>query len=177
MKSDLHLSKFKCIFFYSIVLVLCLSSLFLVSCSNTPNYPALVDPDNKYEEVSLSEEQKVIYPNCTIENYYVSGEKKIFYVISERGYVDKINLIILLDGSTIQKIQGIDIKESDNYGMKCFSGDFLTQFEGIDLLTIEVVRGKETPYDEGEIIYVTHATTTSKAIISAINAVATFIRN
>ncbi|NLT18536.1 MAG: FMN-binding protein [Clostridiales bacterium] len=119
----------------------------------------------------------MIYPNCTIENYYVSGEKKIFYVISERGYVDKINLIILLDGSTIQKIQGIDIKESDNYGMKCFSGDFLTQFEGIDLLTIEVVRGKETPYDEGEIIYVTHATTTSKAIISAINAVATFIRN
>ncbi|MFA7664369.1 MAG: FMN-binding protein [Clostridia bacterium] len=137
----------------------------------------MIDSNNTYEEIALSEEQKNIYPNCTIENYFISGEKKIFRVISERGFVDEINLLVLLEGTTIQKIQGIDVKESENYGMNCFTGTYLTQFEGIDLAEIEVVRGKETPYDQGEIIYVTHATTTSKAIISAVNAIAVFVNS
>lgn len=164
---------------YSLVLLFLLifSTVFLVSCSQTNDYPALIDPDNIYEEVNLSEEQRNIYPKCTIENYFISGENKIFRVISENGFVDEINLLVLLEGTTIQKIQGIDVKESENYGMNCFTGTYLTQFEGIDLAEIEVVRGKETPYDQGEIIYVTHATTTSKAIISAVNAIAVFVNS
>jgi len=177
MEISQALKKVKCVLGVILLIVLAVSSLFLLSCSNKIDYPSLIDPNNTYEEINLSEEQKNIYPNCTIENYFISGEKKIFRVISERGYVDEINLLVLLDGTTIQKIQGIDVKESENYGMNCFTETYLTQFEGIDLAEIEVVRGKETPYDQGEIIYVTHATTTSKAIISAINAIASFIHS
>lgn len=177
MKLCSNLLKVKIVLSIFLILLLFLLPLFLFSCSNSPNYPAMIDSNNTYEEIALSEEQKNIYPNCTIENYFISGEKKIFRVISERGFVDEINLLVLLEGTTIQKIQGIDVKESENYGMNCFTGTYLTQFEGIDLAEIEVVRGKETPYDQGEIIYVTHATTTSKAIISAINAIASFIHS
>lgn len=159
------------------IILLALLPLFSISCTGENNYTSLIDPSNTYEEISLTEEQKNIYPNCTIENYFISGEKKIFRVISERGFVDEINLLVLLEGTTIQKIQGIDVKESENYGMNCFTGTYLTQFEGIDLAEIEVVRGKETPYDQGEIIYVTHATTTSKAILSAVNAIAIFVNS
>lgn len=177
MKLSSNILKIKIVLSIFLILLLFLLPLFLFSCSNSPNYPAMIDSNNTYEEVALSEEQKNIYPNCTIENYFISGEKKIFRVISERGFVDEINLLVLLEGTTIQKIQGIDVKESENYGMNCFTGTYLTQFEGIDLAEIEVVRGKETPYDQGEIIYVTHATTTSKAIISAVNAIAVFVNS
>ena len=114
MKLSSNILKIKIVLSIFLILLLFLLPLFLFSCSNSPNYPAMIDSNNTYEEVALSEEQKNIYPNCTIENYFISGEKKIFRVISERGFVDEINLLVLLEGTTIQKIQGIDVKESEN---------------------------------------------------------------
>lgn len=161
----------------SLSLIILLSTVLLGSCKTKIDYASIIDPDAYYKETRLTDQEKNVYQFCRIENYYTSGEKKIFRVVAEKAYVEELNLLILIEGSTIVKIQGIEVKESEKYGMKCFSGNYLNQFIGLDLSQIEIVRGKDTPYDTGEIIYVSHATITSKAIIAAVNAVATFLKS
>lgn len=159
------------------IILLALLPLFSISCTGENNYTSLIDPSNTYEEISLTEEQKNIYPSCIIENYYSSSERKIFVVVANEGFKGDLKLLILLEAATILKIQGVDIQETPEYGGKCFSGNYLDQFIGIDLLAIETITGKETPYDEGDIIYVSHATFTSKAVIDGVNAVATLLQS
>lgn len=140
-------------------------------------YPAFVDTDAKnYVETRLSPAQKNIYPDCVIEKYYVNGDKKVFKVVSSRGYADKVNIIILLNGTTVEKLVGVDNRETENYGAKCFNERFLNQFRGIDLSVITTLRGKNNNIQEGEIIYVSGATITSKAVIAAVNAVSAFLQ-
>jgi Na+-translocating ferredoxin:NAD+ oxidoreductase RnfG subunit len=147
------------------------------ACGSPEDYPSIIDPERAYEEVALSNDQKTVYEHCTVENYYVSDDYKIFRVISERGYVDEVELLILINGTTIEKIMGIKFKESAAYGAKCFNDSYLEQFIGIDLNEVPELAGKDSPTAEGEIIYLTHATVTSKAIIAAVNAASAVMQN
>ncbi len=159
---------------YIIVTTFCFA---LAACGSPEDYPSMIDTERVYEEITLSEEQKAVYEHCTVENYYVSEQYKIFRVISERGYIDEVELLILINGTVIEKIAGINFKESAAYGAKCFNDSYLEQFIGIDLNEITEIAGKDTPTDEGEIIYLTHATVTSKAIIAAVNAASALMQN
>jgi Na+-translocating ferredoxin:NAD+ oxidoreductase RnfG subunit len=97
-------------------------------------------------------------------------------VISKQGYVNDIELLALLEGTTIRQIKGLNVKESKNYGAKCFNDNFLSQFYGIDLAAAAPLSGRQDNYEDGDILYVTRATKTSRAIITAINAAALFLR-
>ncbi len=154
-------------------------SFALFACDNADNtdYPSMIDDGREYTEVEITSEQKTIAKFCRIENYFVLGDFKIVRVISEQGYVDEIELLVLLEGTTVKQIKGLNVKETADYGAKCFNDKFISQFYGIDLLTSPLLRGRQDNFEDGEILYVSHATTTSRALISAVNAVALFIKD
>lgn len=158
---------------FALILILLFS---LIACGEEKRDDvSYVDESRTYTEQPLTEEQKTAHRNTTLERYYTSGEYKVFRVTANLGFEGKVTVIILLDGTTVEKIAGVDIKESPNYGAKCFRDSYLERFYGLDLMEYDTLRGKDRPQDEGEILYLTGATVTSKALISAVNAVAVFL--
>ncbi|MDD3947090.1 MAG: FMN-binding protein [Clostridia bacterium] len=139
------------------------------------DYAAYVDTSHVYTEQTLTEAQRTAYPAARIDHYYISGDYKVFCVTAKYGYKGEVQTVILLNNATIEKIAGVDIKESVNYGAKCFRDSYLAQFYGLDLSAYTAIRGKSQPRNEGEIVYVTGATVTSEAIIDAVNAIIIFI--
>lgn len=150
---------------------------YTVSVSNAPDYPSMIDTARSYEAQEVSAEMKNVGNACRIENFYTSGEYKVIRVISEHGYVDEVELLVLLQGTTVRAVKGINVKETADYGAKCFNDRFLSQFIGLDLANIEQLSGRQDNYEEGDILYVSHATTTSRAVIYAINAVSIFVKS
>lgn len=158
-----------------ILLVLCFS---LAACGKedaVPQYYTYVDTSRDYTQQTLTQQQKDAYSYASIQNYYISGEYKVFRVVSKFGYKGEVQLALLLNGTKVEKIAGIDVQESANYGAKCFKESYLKQFYGTDLAETKELRGKAKPRDEGEVVYVTGATVTSRAVLDAVNAVAKFI--
>lgn len=141
------------------------------------DYSVFIDKEHVYQEQTLTDAERNVAANCRIENYYVSGDYKVIRVVSERGYVDEIELLVLLEGATVKKIQNLYNKETPGHGDICFRDRFLGRFEGKDLSAYPVLHGKaHTPVADDEILYVTSATFTSTAIIDAINAVSLFLQ-
>ncbi len=172
----IRMNKYK---IYIYILIVLIVSVFLAFSGCRPkgiNYPPMIDSERIYEEVGLTMEQKTMYPHCVVENCFVSDEYRIFRVVSKRGYIDEIEMLILINGTVIERIVGITVKESEEYGAKCFNASYLEQFSGIDLHEIPEISGKATPSGEGEVIYLTHATVTSKAVIAGVNAAAAVLR-
>lgn len=161
-----------------LICILTLSLVCFVACNNETetNYPKMIDNSREYSEQTLTEEQKNITDYCTIAGYYTSGDYKVIRVISSEGFNGDIDMLILLNGTVVEKMIGIDIKETDEYGAKCFKDAFINQFNGKDLKTMEPLKGKEDPMSSGDILYVTHATTTSRALIKAVNATSLFVK-
>ena len=159
---------------FVLIMILLLS---LAACGEeeTRDDVSYVDESRAYTEQPLTEEQKTAYRYATLERYYTSEDDKVFRVTAKLGFKGEVTVIILLNSTTVEKIAGVDIKESTNYGAKCFRDGYLERFYGLDLMEYEELSGKDRPEDEGEILYVTGATVTSKAIISAVNAVALFL--
>lgn len=142
------------------------------------DYPAFIDDAHVYQEQTLTETQKSVAADCRIENYYVSGDYKVIRVVSDRGYADEIELLVLLEGTTVKKIQNLYNNETPGHGDICFRDRFLGRFEGKDLSVYRVLYGKDhTPVAADEILYVTSATITSTAIIDAVNAVSLFLQS
>lgn len=157
-----------------LLVVLCFS---LAACGKEEAQPyyTYVDTSRDYTEQPLTQQQKDAYSYASIQNYYTSGYYKVFRVVAKFGYKGEVQLALLLNGTKIEKMAGIDIQETINYGAKCFKDSYLSQFYGIDLAQVTEVRGKAKPRDEGEIVYVTGATVTSTAVLDAVNAVEKFI--
>jgi len=166
------MKKFIAVFFILAALSLCLSACGEEEPKEDVSY---VDTERTYAEQPLTEEQKTAYSLATIDKYYTSGDYKVFRVSAKLGFNGEVTAVILLNGTTIEKIAGVDIAESADYGAKCFRDSYLSRYYGLDLSQYEVLRGKDKPADDGEIVYLTGATVTSKALISAVNAVALFI--
>jgi Na+-translocating ferredoxin:NAD+ oxidoreductase RnfG subunit len=162
-----------------VLLVACVALVvFNVACKKEQdNYAPMIDNAREYVGVSISPEKKNIANYCRIENYYTSAEYKVIRVIAERGYAGEIELLVLLEGTTLKKTKVIKSDETPGHGTKCFEDKFLEQFYEKDLSTIEPLIGKEEKNESGDILYVTGATKTSRAIISAINAVILFIKS
>lgn len=161
-----------------LVVLLLISSVTLAACGKEDaivQYYTYVDTSREYTEQTLTQQQMQAYSYANIQNYYTSGEYRVFRVVAKFGYKGEVQLALLLNGTTVEKIAGIDVQETINYGAKCFKDNYLKQFYGIDLAEIQEIRGKARPRDEGEIVYVTGATVTSRAVIDAVNAVAKFI--
>lgn len=159
-----------------LLLALC-TSLFACGKEDKEDFCANIDTSREYTEQALDDTARQAYSYATIQNYYTSGDYKVFRVISKFGYKGEIELAILLCGTTVERIVGINIQESINYGAKCFKDSYLIQFYGTNLAEKKVLKGKAKPRDNGDIIYVTSATVTSRAIIDAVNAVAVFINS
>lgn len=164
---------------YAILALILLLLVFLsVACTNPGyDYPKMIDDTREYESVAVTDEQKNIAEYCRIEGYYVSGDYKIVRIVSERGHVDEIELLVLIEGTILKEIKGVEIKETPGYGTKCFEDKFLTQFYERDLLTMEPLTGRQDNYEQGDILYVTGATRTSRALITGVNGVAAFIKS
>lgn len=163
-----------------ILLILIIFSVVLVGCGEeeVTDYPAYIDGSRTYAEQALAEEQKLAYSSAKIENFFVAEDgHKVFRVISKYGYEGEIEMVILLNGSKVEKIAGINIKETPSHGGRCFNDKNLERYYGFDLKEKGKLTGKPTPLDEGDVVYVSGATVTSKAIIDGINAVALFINS
>lgn len=170
----------KKIFIVALFLVFSISAILLCACKNDSkddDVPKIIDASREYQKQTLSNEQKNIADKVIIKGYYTSGDYKIVNVISNEGYAGDVELLVLLNGTTVEKIMGINIKETADYGAKCFKDVFLSQFYNRDLKTMEPLLEKEDPYSPGDIIIVTHATKTSRAVIKAMNATALFIKS
>lgn len=172
------MNKMKAKIIVVVLLIVCVALVtFGVACKDSQdNYAPMIDNTREYKSVTVTAEQKNIADYCRIENYYTSAKYKVLRVVSERGYGGEIELLVLLEGTTLEKIKVIKADETAGYGTKCFEDKFLEQFYGKDLLTIEPLTGRQDNYESGDILYVTSATKTSRAVISAINAVSLFIK-
>lgn len=161
----------------TVLILLCALIFCLTACGEEEQKDdvSYVDTVNAYTEQPLTEAQQTAYRLATLNRYYTSGEYKVFRVTAKLGFNGEVVVIILLHGTTVEKIAGVDIRESADYGAKCFRDSYLSKFYGLDLMDYESLRGKDRPNDEGEIVYVTGATVTSKAVIASVNAVALFL--
>jgi len=91
-------------------------------------------------------------------------------LISGNGYQGQIKLIAIADSSfnTIEGIQVIESSETPGLGAKINEDFFKKQFKGIKLtMPIECVKEKTTK--ENEIVAISGATISSKAVVNIVN--------
>lgn len=131
----------------------------------------------KYSEVTLSDAEKIANESGKINNLYESGDFQIFYVTAYDGYNGDVEMIVLLEKGIVKALSGINIKESKDYGAKAFNDSYLSQFIGMDLSKIQTIKYGGTPSDDVDIVVVTHATMTSRAIIDTIEIICTYSKH
>lgn len=145
------------------------------------NYTIYVDASNVYTEHELTEEQKSIYPSATIHNYYSRKVDRdtfeVFRVIAHRGFHSTLEHIILTKNNVVERIVGINIIETPDYGTLCYENKFLSQFYGINIMASDFLDWKSNPIEEGDILLISRATTTSKGVISTVNACSALVKS
>ena len=80
-----------------------------------------------------------------------------------------MEIAFLIMDDEIKAMKGYKIKETKGYGTRAFEENYLNQFIGINLKGKEQLRGGSKPSQDIDIIYVTGATRTSKAVVIAFN--------
>lgn len=171
--------KKKSLFIYILVLILCLSVLIgFASCNgNNRKFINLVDSAGRYKEVRLSADQMAPYNDARITNCYESKDQRVFVVTSDKGYCDKITMVILMRDSIVVKITVAEQAETPSKGGYCFKPKFLSQFEGLDLSKYPEIKGVQDNRSkkDGDVIFRVDATITSQAIIDCVNAVSHYL--
>ncbi len=150
----------------------------LCSCSREPSICELLDTNSTYTELNLSQSQKRLTQYISINALYKSGNSCIFHTSTYKGKDYGISQLgILVKNNTITKIIGFQLKDLHNREDVCYSNVYLKNFIGKNLLNMEPLSGDYTPENNADVIYVSQASYTSKAILYTINAVAKFYQS
>ncbi|MEG1529274.1 MAG: FMN-binding protein [Clostridia bacterium] len=164
-------------FMFAIALIVALflpSMLTACNSSNLEKIVSLVDNIEGYHDIALTDSQKNINSNCTIVSLFANDSRRVFYSVAKNGYKGSLGIAVLLEYNKIKKIAPVDMNENGNYGARCFSDSYLNNFVGIDVTEkVELVGGFELSAGV-DVAYLSGATSTSNALISAVNAVIAF---
>ncbi|HHU42796.1 MAG: FMN-binding protein [Bacillota bacterium] len=149
-----------------IFLIIILGLACLYGCQDRDNIISLVDSPEGYQKIDVIKTQ---YPNGEIRNIYKNDNKYVFHIVSHKGYAGDVEIAFLIMDDEIKAMKGYKIKETKGYGTRAFEENYLNQFIGINLKGKEQLRGGSKPSQDIDIIYVTGATRTSKAVVIAFN--------
>lgn len=141
-------------------------SLSLVSCRETDNIISLVDDPTGYSLIETN--YQCDYGE--ILEIYSNQSKLVMYVSGKDGYNGDIEIIVLIEDDKIREIVGYDIKETKDVGTKALEDNYLRQFIDIEI-NRDILVGGNKPNEDINILYVTGATFSSKAVLRAINTI------
>lgn len=155
------------------VLVVCFSFILLGCTDKSFNEEiiSLVDNVEDYKEITIKEDDSHPYLQGEIEKVFQNKQKYVIYAIGHGGYKGDIELVVLIDNDIITNIKGYNIQETDDVGTKAFADAFLSQFMNRNITELDRFKGGNRPSDRIDILYVTGATYSSKAVLNAINTV------
>lgn len=128
-----------------------------------------------YKEISLSEKDSS-FEGGRVLRVFENGDKRVYYASGKGGYNGDIEIVVLVEKAVIIKIAGYNVKESPDYGAKCFNEPFMQQFYGMDLSVRDEVTWGRAYGGDFDVYAVTHATYTTKAFVYAVNAVRLYIQ-
>lgn len=159
----------------ALVILIVLSVFVLISCQSTSSgqnsndiFDALGENASLYNEIELNGSyEKSQY--ASVKNVYNKDNNYIIYSVGNFGYNGPVELVILFNEGVIVNLKGINIKETENYGARAFEDSYLSQFINVNVNDIDLLVGGSKPSESVDIIYVTHATRTSTAILAAVN--------
>lgn len=104
-----------------------------------------------------------------IEEAYASDTQTILLVSGKDGYHGDVRVAVLLEGTVIKKMAGYEISETPGHGDRAFKEVYLSKvFYGIDVADSKTLTMGTRP-GGGDVIALTGATVTSKAILNAVN--------
>lgn len=157
------------------VLLLGILTVALFACKTEP----VIDDEGIISAVDTPEGYFAVDISAFVQNDGGTQIKKVFKkqnkivinTVTEGGYNGAVELVILLEQYKISDIKALNIKETEGIGTKALSANFLSQFNNLDISTSKELAGGSRPSDDTDIVYVTGATYTSNAVISAVNAV------
>ncbi len=156
-------------------LFLCLLSTALFACKSPPvtndnDIISQVDDVEGYSAVDISAYTENDNGGTQIKKLFKKQNKLVLNTLTQGGYNGAIELVILLEDYKISDIKALNIKETEDIGTKALSSNFLSQFKNLDISTSPELVGGSRPSEDTDIVYVTGATYTSNAVISAANA-------
>lgn len=104
--------------------------------------------------------------------YHLIGtnSEEIIQLVKQKGFVDKIDMMVIIDckENQIKEIKILEHNESEDYGGFLTKEWFLERFK--DKSTAEALRVvKMSAKDESQIVAITGATITSKAVVDGVN--------
>lgn len=156
-----------------LVITICMCFM-LFGCTDKDtnnNIISQVDTVEGYKEIKLTSEELASLSKGTIEKVFFNDGKYVVLAMGNDGYKGDVEVVVLIDNDTISKIKGYNIKETDTVGSRAFEDAFLLQFIGKNITEMERFRGDSKPSNNVDILYVTGATYSSKAVINAMNVV------
>lgn len=136
---------------------------------------SLVDDTGEYAVIDIKENKA--YPKGHIDKLFVNDNKYIFYIVAYNGYNSDLDIVILVDNHIIKDIKGYNIQETPNVGTKAFEDSYINQFIGKDIRDYNSLEGSSKPNNDYDILYVTGATISSRAVLSAINITIEYYNN
>lgn len=137
---------------------------------------SVVSDASGYEEVSLNGEYSA-FNNGSVKAVYKKDNSYIIYSIGKYGYNGDVEIVTHILNGKIINVKGINIKETEGYGTRAFADSYLNQFKDINISDFEGFKGGSKPQEGIDVIYVTHATRTSTAVLSAVNAAVYYYKN
>lgn len=99
-----------------------------------------------------------------------SNREEIIQIVKQKGFVDKIDMMVIIDckENQVKEIRVLDHKESEDYGDFLTEEWFLERFKGKSIdAQLNIV--KMSAKDESQIVAITGATITSKAVTDGVN--------
>lgn len=136
---------------------------------------AVTDADGFSE--TETDKTKNTYESAVIERIFARGDQTIYYVTA-KGYnaSQRMNLVILLEATTVKAITALDLAETDNYGTRVFRQEYLQQqYYGLDLKRDAPLALGARPGKSVDVIAVSGATKTSQGLIEAVNAIVSYL--
>lgn len=149
-----------------------LFSLFLLSCKKDKyglDTVSIVDNNYGYIEVEFNDDM-ISYNKGDILSVFKNSKKFAIIVEGKGGYNGSVIMIILIENNVIRNIKNVDNDETKEKSESVFSDSYLNQFIDKDIILFDSLVGASKPSSDTDIIYVTSATYSSKAVLNAVNS-------
>lgn len=122
-----------------------------------------------YQEIATNQED-FDFEKGFVKNIYKSENKIVFLSIGKYGYNGNVEIVLLIKDNKISDIENYQNEETGGIGSKAFNDEYLNQFLDIDISEGNLLNGGSRPNEQTDIVFVSHATFSSNAVINAVNA-------
>ncbi|MGI6701921.1 MAG: FMN-binding protein [Christensenellales bacterium] len=151
-----------------LIILLLTIALPLSACKeDTEDIVSLVDNPEGYAEESF---EPFDTDDGSILKVFVKEDRIIVSALGTGGYNGDVKIVALIENGVILAVSGYDITEKGR-GEKAFKDSFLNQFVDKNISGLDKFAGGAKPIEGVDILYVTGATYSCKAVINAVNTI------